>query len=190
MCYACEHPFNASTYEKSVWIQEYRQWAQCDEAEAQSIYDEIVENADEGWEEAYLTETQYCECGEGEECDPEAESDDEEIDTHCDSCGTTCLDHHANKNRGSESPCEECGENRCEHCPCDCEEECDPEADDDEEEFCVKTKLAEYRERIKKVLDTFEIIKADDPANEYDFDLYLDIETGRVFDLEVNEYFL
>ena len=142
MCYACEHPLNASTYEKSVWIQEYRQWAQCSEAEAQSIYDEIVENADEGWEEAYLTETQYCECGE-EECDPEAD-----------------------------------------------EEECDPEEESDEEEFCFKTKLAEYRERIKKVLDTFEIIKADDPANEYDFDLYLDIETGRVFDLEVNEYFL
>ena len=130
MCYACQNPFTASTDEKSVWIQEYGNWAQCDEAESQSIYDNIVENADD------LMETLYCECGESDE------------------------------------------------------EECDPEAESDEEEFCVKTKLAEYRERIKKVLDTFEIIKADDPANEYDFDLYLDIETGRVFDLEVNEYFL
>ena len=143
MCYACEHPFNASTYEKSVWIQEYRQWAQCSEAEAQSIYDEIVENADEGWEEAYLTETQYCECGE-EECDPEAESDDDSIDID--------------------------------------------DVEDADEETDFKTKLAEYRERVKKVLDTFELIPSHEGFGGRIPDLYRDIETGKVFDLEVNEY--
>lgn len=47
------------------------------------------------------------------------ETEDEDA---CDSCGTTCLDHKSNKGRGSESPCKECGENRCNYCPCECGE--------------------------------------------------------------------
>ena len=48
---------------------------------------------------------------------------EEEDELTCDGCGTTCLDHTSNKGRGSESPCEECGETRCKFCPCECEEE-------------------------------------------------------------------
>ncbi len=46
---------------------------------------------------------------------------DYDDDLECECCGTTCLDHKANKGRGIESPCEECGEIRCGACACDCE---------------------------------------------------------------------
>ena len=54
-------------------------------------------------------------------CDVCADEEEEDEQT-CDGCGTTCLDHTSNKGRGSESPCEECGETRCKFCPCECEE--------------------------------------------------------------------
>ena len=44
------------------------------------------------------------------------------MENTCASCGTECLDHTSNKGRGSESPCSVCEENRCKHCPCECEE--------------------------------------------------------------------
>jgi len=159
MCYACEHPLNASTDEKSVWIQEYREWAQCDEAEAQSIYDEIVENADECGAEGYLLETQYCECGGGigrgrncdeEVCDPEADNESIDIDDF---------------------------------------EEIEPETAEELEEvfqYNMAERLEEYREKKKKVLDTFELVRQD-PLELFP-DLYRDIETGRTFDLEGTEY--
>ena len=167
MCYACEHPLNASTDEKSVWLKEYREWAQCDEAEAQSIYDEIVENADPEWgAENYLLETQYCECGGGigrgqncdEEsiCDPEADTDDEDW-------GSIDIDDV---------------------------EEIEPETAEEIEEVFQLTmaeRLAEYREKKKKVLDSFEIIRQH-PLEGVLPDLYRDIETGRTFDLDENEY--
>ena len=109
MCYACEHPLNASTYEKSVWIQEYRQWAQCSEAEAQSI-DDV------------------------EEIEPETAEEIEEVF-----------------------------------------------------QLTMAERLAEYREKKKKVLDSFEIIRQH-PLEGVLPDLYRDIETGRTFDLEENEY--
>ena len=96
------------------------------------------------------------------------------------------------------------GEDLMETQYCECgEEECDPEAESDDdsididdvedadEETDFTMKLAEYRERKKKVADTFEIIKADaeHTHHPYDYDLYRDIETGRVFDLDGEEYF-
>tara|TARA_R110001592_G_scaffold1242_1_gene7372 strand:+ start:378 stop:920 length:543 start_codon:yes stop_codon:yes gene_type:complete len=177
MCYACEHPLNASTDEKSVWLKEYREWAQCDEAEAQSIYDEIVENADPLWgAENYLLETQYCECGGGEEeCDPEAETDDEEEE--CDPEAET-----------------------------DDEEEPDSIFAQFLKSQSVGESLARYREEKKKVLDSFELIKNppptvftignidDEECEEPEEvvgqlpDLYRDIESGRIFDLAGCEY--
>jgi len=182
MCYACEHPLNASTDEKSVWLKEYREWAQCDEAEAQSIYDEIVENADPVWgAENYLLETQYCECG-GEEIepDPEAETDDEEeCDPEAD-WGSIDID--------------------------DVEEIPDSIFVEFLKSQSVGESLARYREEKKKVLDSFELIKNPPPIvftvgdindEEYDEpeevvgqlpDLYRDIESGRIFDLAGTEY--
>jgi len=50
-------------------------------------------------------------------------SDDEDEDeVKCEVCDTTCMDHTSNKGRGSNSPCVECGENRCKHCSCECVE--------------------------------------------------------------------
>tara|TARA_R100001244_G_scaffold98905_1_gene73843 strand:+ start:607 stop:1269 length:663 start_codon:yes stop_codon:yes gene_type:complete len=57
---------------------------------------------------------------------PEFRCDDcqEELEEEeaCTCCGTTCLDHTSNKGRGSEDPCSDCGENRCKHCPCECDQ--------------------------------------------------------------------
>jgi len=52
-------------------------------------------------------------------CSKCEQSTDEEEDERCFCCGTTCLDHTSNKGRGSEYPCETCGQ-RCKYCPCDC----------------------------------------------------------------------
>jgi hypothetical protein len=70
------------------------------------------------------------------------------------------------------------------------EEIFDPEAtdtEDEEEEESVYKSLQKYREYKKKVLDSFELLKADE--HPYDYDLYRDIESGRVFDLDGEEYF-
>jgi len=79
------------------------------------------------------------------------------------------------------------------------EEIFDPEATDTEDEEepdifsqfmnsqSVFESLQRYREQKKKVLDSFELLKPDE--HPYDYDLYRDIETGRVFDLEGEEYF-
>tara|TARA_R110001592_G_scaffold321214_1_gene599689 strand:- start:4 stop:486 length:483 start_codon:yes stop_codon:yes gene_type:complete len=93
------------------------------------------------------------------------------------------------------------GEDLMETQYCECgEEECDPEAESDDdsididdvedadEETDFKTKLAEYRERKKKVADTFELIPSHEGFDGRIPDLYKDIETGRTFDLEENEY--
>ena len=70
----------------------------------------------------------------------------------------------------------------------ECDEElCDPEAETDDEEESVYESLQRYREQKKKVLDSFELLKPDE--HPYDYDLYRDIETGRVFDLDGEEYF-
>jgi hypothetical protein len=61
----------------------------------------------------------HCECEESENESDETDSED----LHCDSCGTSCMDHTSNRGFGTENPCEYCKENRCKHCPCDCEDE-------------------------------------------------------------------
>jgi len=68
-----------------------------------------------GWGECQKAWSASCGC---DVCADEEEEDEQT----CDGCGTTCLDHTSNKGRGSESPCEECGETRCKFCPCECEE--------------------------------------------------------------------
>ena len=67
-----------------------------------------------GWGECQKAWSASCGC---DVC-----ADEEEEEQRCEGCGTTCLDHTSNKGRGSESPCEECGETRCKFCPCECEE--------------------------------------------------------------------
>jgi len=67
-------------------------------------------------------------------------TDDE--DEECEACGTTCLDHTSNKGRGSEYPCEECGDTRCKNCPCECEElalckNCDPTYTGKKDPCCI-----------------------------------------------------
>jgi len=56
----------------------------------------------------------------GREPEPEPPSEQEHHELCCANCGTSCLDHRSNRGRGSEHPCEDCGEDRCVLCPCDC----------------------------------------------------------------------
>ena len=85
-------------------------------------------------------DTFYCQhCGEQEEEEPkwrDALASSECEEDVCAACGTTCLDHTSNKGRGSESPCEKCGDLRCKYCPCECDE-------DEEEVKKNKAALAE-----------------------------------------------